>query len=122
VEGQVIAADTGRPLPGVKVTRGKTGRDPQAGWPPKGGELMMRKPPSLTDAEGRFRLASERVLSIVRGAGWNDIRLIFELASYQRLQTNYSGNLATNDAGGEPLLDAGVVCLRPAQRALDGGH
>jgi hypothetical protein len=115
VEGQVLSADTGLPLPGVKVTQGKNSRDSLSGSP-KGAELLVRKTPVLTDAEGRFVLGSERVLSLVRGSGWDQVRLTFEHAGYQRFRTNYSMGWTTNSPGSEPMLNVGQVRLLPESR------
>jgi hypothetical protein len=111
ISGQVLDADTQQPLAGVKVTRGpsKTGT---TGSSPKGGELLMRKTPVQTDDEGRFVLASERVLSIVRGANWNLISLSFDRAGCAHFQTNFPAGAASNSDGGEPRLDVGRIMLR----------
>src|SRR2546430_5578488 len=96
VSGQVLAADTQRPLPGVNVSRGAPERPPRAGYPPKGGELMMRKTPVRTDQNGEFVLDSERVLSVYRGTGWDHVQLRFVKPGYLPLQTNLSLTLMTN--------------------------
>jgi hypothetical protein len=113
VEGQVVDANTLQPLPGVKVTRGSTGRGSQIASPPKGAELLMLKGPAITDSEGRFALCSERVLSIVRGSGWNQVHLAFELPGYLRFQTNLTVSAMTNTPGSEPVLNTGRVALAP---------
>ncbi len=76
----------------------------------------MRKPPVLTDREGRFTLASEGVLSIVRGAGWNLVSLTFERAGYMRFHTNCSASQVTNTVSGEPVLAVGQIFLEPAPK------
>jgi hypothetical protein len=114
IEGQVVAAGSGRPLPGVKVIRGKVRLDSPAG-PPKGGELLMVRPTVETGPDGRFALASERVLSVIRGSGWSEVELTFEKPGYFRLQTNFSSTLATNGESGEPLVDVGAVSLQRAK-------
>ena len=111
IVGQVVAQDTQAALAGVSVTRNAV--DLHRGSPPKGAELLMLKPPVRTDENGRFELASERVLSIVRGAGWNVVSLSFERAGYRSLETNCLTSAATNAPTGEPLLDVGRICLRP---------
>ena len=112
VTGQVVAAGSGEPLPDVKITRGKPDPPSPAGQP-KGGEVLMRKIPVRTDQDGRFTLASERVLSVFRGSGWSQVRLTFEHAGYERLRTNYSTLPVTNSPGGELTLDVGTVPLQP---------
>ncbi len=79
---------------------------------------MIRKIPALTDADGKFTLQSERVLSIFRGSGWNQVRLTFEHAGYETLRTNYLNWSATNAPKGEPVLDVGQVRLQP----VNAGH
>ena len=116
VTGRVIAADTRVPLPGVRVSRGYRERHPGLGWPPKGSELMVQKMPSRTDEQGNFVLQSERVLSVFRGSGWDQIRLRFEAPGYLPLQTNYPVSLETNAPSGEPSLSVGEVLLRPASK------
>lgn len=112
VTGQVLAADTRQPLPGVSVIRGSADIPPR-GSQPKGGELMMRKVPILTDAHGRFELASERVLSIFRGSSWNMASLSFDRVGYFPFHTNCPTGTATNAAGGELVLDLGPILLQP---------
>lgn len=116
VTGQVLAADTQEPLAGVNVIRGGLEREYNSGSPPKGGELMMRKVPVCTDEKGRFKLDSERVLSIYRGAGWSQLRLRFEKAGFLTLSTNFSLSLDTNSPSGEALLAIGQVFLQPAAK------
>ncbi len=116
VTGRVLAADTHQPLADVKVTRGPPPPKPLAGWPPLGGELLMRRPPPETDPSGRFVLDSERVLTPVHWGGWTSVRLTFERAGYVTLRTNYpfSGLQATNAPDGAPLVDTGRIFLRHA--------
>ena len=68
VTGRVLAADTDQPLANVLVIRGSG--EARSMSPPKGAELLMQKAPAQTDVNGMFELASERVLSVVRGVGW----------------------------------------------------
>lgn len=114
ISGQVLAADTLRPLRGVSVVRNNSQRYRLPGPPPKGGELLLQKPLTRTDEDGRFVLASERVLSLIRPAKWNLLELDLSWPGYQNLHTNLSINLATNSFKGEPLLDAGQLLLVPA--------
>ena len=112
ITGQVLAADTVRPVAGVNVSRGRPDRT--TGWPPKGGELMIRKLPARTDQNGEFVLESERVLSVFRGSGWDQVRLRFEKPGFLTLQTNVPVSLETNLAAGEPVLALGKILLEPA--------
>ncbi len=81
---------------------------------PKGGELLMRKTPTRTDEQGRFELANERVLSIVRGAGWNMVSLSFERSGYLHFRTNCLVDVLTNSPGREPVMNVGQILLQPA--------
>jgi len=112
--GQVLAANTGQPLPGVSVARGNPDRYRLPGPPPKGGELLLQKPEGHTDQDGRFVLASERVLSVIRPAAWNVLELDLSRPGYLHLRTNLSVELATNYLKGGPLLDLGKILLQPA--------
>ena len=117
VTGRILAADTGQPLADVVVKSGAQARGYRGAMPPKGGELLMAKAPVRTDADGRFTLDTERVLTPFRGTDWFSVQLLFERAGYERFRTNYSRlNLSTNTAGGEPLLNAGDILLHPAAR------
>jgi hypothetical protein len=111
VTGQVLAADTDQPLANVLVIRGSG--EARRMSPPKGAELLMRKAPAQTDVNGMFELASERVLSVVRGAGWNIVSLSFDRNGYQRFQTNCPISRVTNRTSGEPVLDVGRILLQP---------
>ena len=115
VSGQVLAADSRAPLPEVKVIRGRIDRS-SLNKHPKGGELLIRKSPIQTGADGRFALESERVLSIFRGSGWSQVRLTFEHPGYETLRTNYSTLTATNASAGEPMLEVGPVLLQPVRK------
>jgi hypothetical protein len=114
VIGQVCAADSGDPLADASVSRNRIEKPSME--KPKGGELLMQKLPVMTDHDGRFSLDSERVLSVVRGSGWNEVRLTFEKIGFERLRTNFPASLATNAPGDETLLDVGSVLLQPLHR------
>ena len=114
VTGQVFAADTDQPLAGVNVIRGP--REPRRMSPPKGAEILMLKAPVRTDENGRFDLASERVLSVVRGAGWDVVPLTFEHTGYRPFLTNCSIRAVTNWESTEPVLEVGRIFLQPASR------
>jgi hypothetical protein len=74
---------------------------------------MMRKVPTLTNGDGRFELASERVLSVFRGSSWSMVSLSFEHTGYFLFHTNCPTGSATNANGGEPVLDLGPILLQP---------
>jgi hypothetical protein len=117
VTGRVLAADTGQPLADVVVKSGAQARGYRGRMLPKGGELLMAKAPERTDGDGRFTLATERVLTPFRRMDWFSVQLLFERGGYERFRTNYSQlNLITNAPGGEPLLNAGDILLHPAAK------
>ena len=112
VTGRVVAADSGQPLAGVTIVRGRVpARTPDL--PPKGGELLMRRPPITSDRDGRFTLPSERVLTLVRWGGWDSVRLTLERDGYRRFQTNYPASSLTTKLlyDGTPWVDTGEVRL-----------
>ncbi len=115
VEGEVVEADSAVPLSGVKVIRGNPVHDALSGSP-KGGQLLMTPAPAETGRDGRFSLPSERVLSVVRGAGWNEVQLTFIKAGYERFQTYISLSQSTNSERGEPVVWVGRTSLRRSKR------
>ncbi len=117
VTGRVLAADTHQPLAGVQVTRDSSERMRGVGEPPKGAELLLQQQAIETDGGGQFVFPSERALTVFRPAGWDSVLLAFQRAGYERFRTNYSITTAgTNSPTGEPLLEAGDILLRRAQR------
>jgi hypothetical protein len=117
VTGRVLAADTGQPLDGVKITTGQRPDSARSTEPPKGGQILASQPPVQTDRDGRFVLESERVLTPFGVSGWFTLQLVFERSGYERFFTNFSRiNLRTNTWQGEPVLDAGNVLLQPARK------
>lgn len=116
IMGRVLAADTHQPLAGVRITRDHASRSPATGGQPKGGELLLEKPPIRTDGGGKFNFSSERALTIFRPAGWQFVQLSFELGGYEGFQTNLSILTAgTNSPEGEPLVETGDIFLRPSK-------
>ena len=117
VIGRVVAADTGRPLAGVQVINYAQPEDYDSASPPKGGQLLKRKPIARTASEGRFIFAREQVLTPFGGSGWFSLQLFINQAGYERFLTNYSYlNLGTNTWKGQPVLDTGDIRLQPAAR------
>ena len=117
VTGRVVAADTGQPVGGVRITTGSQAAVRGNAVPPKGGQVMETKPPAQTDHDGRFLLESERVLTPFGRSGWFSLQLLFERTGYDRFLTNSSRiSLRTNTWKGEPVLDAGDILLQPAHK------
>jgi hypothetical protein len=112
VTGRVLDAKTRKPLSGVIVSRNRP--DVSRSSPPKGGELLTRKPDIRTDANGSFALESETVLSLLPWGGWSSLRLSFEKGGYERLVTNISiTELPTNNASTHRLVHLRDVLLHP---------
>jgi hypothetical protein len=116
VTGQVLASDTGKPLAGVRVTRGSGDNGRSLVEPPKGGELLMLKPPVITREDGRFDLECQRVLSIWRGSSWNVVPLTFACPGYLVLHTNCQSTGAIKEGKGGLVLDIGSVFLESIPR------
>ena len=115
--GRVLVADSGKPLAGVEVRRGARARNRGPTGLPKGGELLLEKAGTRTDANGRFEMPSERALTLFRPAGWNLVHLTFQRAGYEAFETDYSTtSTLTNAPDGEPLLSAGDIRLRQVAR------
>ena len=116
VTGRVVDAGTRQPLPDVKVISGSQAATFSEAVPPKGGQLLTAQAPARTDKEGRFTLATERVLTPFGGSGWLSVQLLFSRPGYERFVTNYTyADLTTNSSNGEPLLDAGTILLQPVR-------
>ena len=120
VTGRVVVADSLEPLAGVRVLRGPEANPSSRAYPPKGGELLMRRPPPVTGRDGRFALSSERILALGRWGGWSSVRLAFECPGYRPYQTNYPSTslTTTNDGDGTPWLDVGDIRLVSRNRIL----
>jgi hypothetical protein len=117
VTGRVLAADTDRPLAGVKVRTGEDSEIFNSTTPIKGGERMMARTPVRTDAEGKFVLETQRALTPFRGSGWFSVQLCLDHPGYERFLTNYSYlNLGTNSLDGKTVFDAGNIRLQPASK------
>jgi len=114
VTGQVLAADTRQPLPEATVKRvvpcPTTGTDTA----PKGGMLQMLPAGERADANGRFVLDAEKIVTVFRRGGWHSVTVAFECAGYESFQTNYTSNqFKERSYEGVPLVNAGDILLKP---------
>ena len=117
VTGRVLAADTQEPLGRVTVRRMVPPPYAGAGTPPRGGQLQMEPGGVRTDADGRFVLESERVLTVFRHRGWNPVTVSFERSGYRSFQTNYTAaRFKERTPEGVPWVNAGDILLEPALR------
>jgi hypothetical protein len=115
--GRVLDAGTHKPLAGVHVRRPAPNNNFETFDPPKGGQLLMRPAPVLTDADGRFFLGSKSVFAPFRGPGWWSVPVTLQHSGYQTFQTNYTAaSVITNAPAGPPVVDAGDILLRPSAR------
>ena len=114
ITGRVLDSQTRQPLPGVLVSRGRPDTTTSSS-PPKGGELLTRKPEILTGADGSFVLGSEHVLSLLPWGGWSYLHLTFERAGYERFVTNISiSQLPTNTPpSSDHVVNTGDILLHP---------
>jgi hypothetical protein len=114
ISGRVLAADTRQPLANVQVQRAGSQKVEPIG-PPKGGAVLMQRSGVQTDAEGRFVLSAESVLTVFTQPGLRPVPVIFSCSGYESWQTNYTGaGVITNSAAGVPEVNAGDVLLQPA--------
>jgi hypothetical protein len=117
VRGQVLAADTHQPLAKTTVRRVAPQRSPAVATPPKGGQLLMESRGVQTDAEGRFLLDGERVISFIRRGGWHSVSLSFNHAGYYEYRTNYTAaSSAEPPPDGAPQVNAGEILLQPKRK------
>ncbi len=117
VTGQVLAADTRQPLPDTTVNRVAVYPGTGTATAPKGAELQTRAGGVRTDADGRFALEAERVLTLFGRGGWHSVTVSFAHAGYADFQTNFStANFKERSSEGEPLVEAGAILLEPKTR------
>jgi hypothetical protein len=114
VTGQVLAADTRQPLPETTVKRMVVYPGTGTATAPKAAELQTRTGGVRTDADGRFVLEAERVLSLFGRGGWHSVTVSFAHAGYVDLQTNFTtANFKERSSTGVPLVEAGDILLKP---------
>jgi hypothetical protein len=114
IHGRVVAADTGRPLAGVLVTR-PTPRSPTgAAQPATSIALLSQERPVLTDARGKFVFPSRSYLLTFHGAGGWDLPLSFQASHYAVYQTNLTlTHFVENLPAGTPVVELGDFRLKP---------
>jgi hypothetical protein len=111
--GQVLAADTRQPLANVNVQRDGP-QNFQPFGPSKGGQQIIQPSPVKTDADGKFVLQARSVFALFRKPGWWSVPVTFQHAGYESFSTNYTGsNVTGQSAAGAPLVNAGVILLKP---------
>ena len=113
VSGRVLAADTHQPLANVQVQRVSTPAFQPFG-PPKTGQAQIPFGGVQTDADGRYELPGENVLSFFRQAGWWSVPVSYRCAGYETIQTNYTGaNFQTNSGSTVNLINVGDILMQP---------
>jgi hypothetical protein len=116
VTGRVVDSETQRPVEHVKVRRMSAQDRYRSMDAAKGAELMTQNSVVYTGADGSFALESVRTLAPFGNAGWWSVSLALEHSRYEKLSTSYGLAKATNTVAGEPVVDTGVILLRPRGR------
>jgi hypothetical protein len=113
VEGRVLDSQTRQPVAEVEVRRFDPSQEASQSDMPRGGEIMQRTSPVLSQPDGSFVLESQRDLAVFRKLHWYSVKITFERAGYERFSATYKPVNATNSAGGEPVVFAGDILLKP---------
>jgi hypothetical protein len=117
VTGRVIAADTGQPIPNVKVKRVNPAADQDFDDPAKGGQKMQSAGGVRTDQQGKFMLDAERDLTLFQQQVWFSVMVSFQRDGYLTLRTNFTAASATTNASdGAPVINAGDILLHSVSR------
>ena len=80
---------------------------------PRGAEAIQENWYAYTDAEGRFTVDSTTTLTFLNTVTWYSVTLAFSREGYTTYTTNYTPAEATFRPGGEPVVNAGTILLRP---------
>lgn len=115
VTGRAIDARTGAPVRNARVGRILYNpRQPGGDYRKGGEELLYLQSFGSTDADGRFRLRSQKAAMLFRLGDFSlNLRLAIQGARHQAWQTNYPLSvLGTNDLV-PPRIDAGEIRLEP---------
>jgi len=113
VEGRVLDSQTRQPVAEVEVRRFEPSQEAPRSDVPRGGEIMQRTSPVLSQPDGSFVLESQRDLAVFRKLHWYSVKITFERAGYERFSATYKPVNATNSAEGEPVVFAGDILLKP---------
>ena len=117
VTGRVLAADTQQPLGKATVRRVVPPPYAGAATPPKGGQLQMVPGGVRTDADGRFVLEAEQVVTPFRHRNWRSVTVSFAHSGYQSFQTNYpAAKFKERSPEGVPWVNAGDIRLEPVSK------
>jgi hypothetical protein len=111
IEGRVVDETTRQPIPDVYVRRSSD--VPRSRYPVKGAQALSTPAPIATGEDGGFVVGSERALVFLPHSSWASVTLYFNHPGYERLTRTYSQLDSTNAPGGEPLVLAGEIPLRP---------
>lgn len=115
VVGRAVDATTGAPVRNARVGRILYSPRRPGGEYRKGGEeLLYLQSFASTDADGRFRLASQKAALLFRFGDFSlNLRLAIQGSRHQSWLTNYPVSvLGTNDVA-PPRIDAGEIRLDP---------
>src|SRR5262249_27134435 len=115
VVGRVLDAQTSQPLARVTVHRVTPDQPPRPAVVRHGGEALDQTPFVRTGPDGQFALDSERDLTPFRHTGWYAVSVAFDLPGYQSKVIDYTMANATNNANGEPIVQAGDIRLAPVK-------
>ncbi len=117
ISGRVLAADTGKPLAGVKVLRLQRGQSANAGSSAKGAERLLQPRPEITGKDGGFVLSGTEYISFFNRSGRWSARLVFQATGYSTWQTNLIwANPVTNSPPRKPQVETGDILLQPLPR------
>jgi hypothetical protein len=114
VEGRVLDAQSRAPIKDVLVMRLNANEEYQISDQAKGAQLMEQAFGVRTSATGAFGLGSIRTFAPFQHLSWYSTTLAFEHPAYQRITATFTTAQATNNATGEPIIQAGDILLAPA--------
>lgn len=113
VTGQVLNAETRQPVAKVQIQRIHQQPRVDPNTLPRGAETLSKNWYAYTDAEGRFTVDSTTTLTFLQRVTWYSVELAFAREGYTTYTTNYTPAEATYLPSGEPVVNAGIILLRP---------